>query len=231
MTNMHKKLQQKQHEKKEKGELSEDKLPISSVIQMRSFYLVLETRCAVAVSQVPPAGNKEHFFCNMIRVRTNMLHVNKQNERKTDSSALQSHQDQTIPWIHYGTSLTSPIFTSGPPCGTEAGQRFMCGNYTHPPYWAFFLLHSPAQGDDKFLEVLKGSTGAEPPVNVGHLICTLNQVGIMMASTNNTLQAEVHKMGGASCLDLSLSTNMMEPPKLNPHLTSSNLSQMLLDAW
>lgn len=66
MTNMHKKLQQKQHEKREKGELSGDKHPISSVIQICSFYLVLETWCAVAVSQVPPAGNKEHFVCNMI---------------------------------------------------------------------------------------------------------------------------------------------------------------------
>lgn len=184
---MHKKSQQKQHKKREKGELSEDKLPISSVIQMRSFYLVLETWCAVAVSQVPPAGNKEHFVCNMIRVRTNMLHVNKQNERKTVSSALLSHQDQTVPWIHYGPSLTSPVFTSGPPCGTEARQRFMCGNYAHPPYWAFFLFRSLAQGDDKFLKVLKSSTGAEPPVSVGHLICTLNQVSTMMASTNNTL--------------------------------------------
>lgn len=69
-----KKLQQKQYDK---GELREDKLTISSVIQIHSFYLVLEPWCAVAVSQVPPAGNKEHFVCNMIRVTTNMLHVNK----------------------------------------------------------------------------------------------------------------------------------------------------------
>lgn len=187
MTNMHKNLQQKQHEKKEKGELSEDKLPISSVIQMRSFYLVLETWCAVAVSQVPPAGNKEHFVCNMIRVRTNMLHVNKQNERKRSHLLCWAIRIKPSPGFIMGRPWLHLSSQSGPPCGTEAGQRFMCGNYTHPPYWAFFLLRSPAQGDDKFLEVLKGSTGAEPPVNVGHLICTLNQVGITMASTNNTL--------------------------------------------
>lgn len=69
MTTVHKKLQQKQYD--------EGELTISSVIQIHSFYLVLETWCAVAVSQVPPAGNKEHFVCNMIRVTTNMLHVNK----------------------------------------------------------------------------------------------------------------------------------------------------------
>lgn len=49
-----------------------------------------------------------------------------------------------------------------------------------------FFFSSFAQRDDKFLKVLKGSTGAEPSVNVGHLICTLNQAHVMMASTNNT---------------------------------------------
>jgi len=77
MTKVHKMLQKKNKKQYDKGELSEDKLTISSEIQIHRFYSVLQTWCAVAVSQVPPAGNKGHFVFNMIRVTTNMLHINK----------------------------------------------------------------------------------------------------------------------------------------------------------
>ncbi len=92
---------QKQNDKREKAKQSEDKLPISAVFQIRSFYLVLEAWCVCCfcVSSTP-CWQLETFH---LQTWLNTLHVNKRKKRKKHFhsrsvvSALLSHQYHTDP--------------------------------------------------------------------------------------------------------------------------------------
>lgn len=56
-------------------------------------------------------------------------------------------------------------------CGTKVGHRFMCACYIpHSRPSQFFLR--------QFMDALQSSTRAQPPIGVGHLIYTFNQVGV-----------------------------------------------------